>query len=172
MIASVFPFPTVLLQILILFVAIAIESWFLQKLLKLDPKTSVEYTTILNLSCACLGWFLFFGLESVMPKDLREQLIDYTILGGGRDIYPAITLIAVLLLAITFLAKWEGLEFLQNLVAGTKKTSKPQFIGAPSLTKRPPQKTFQVTTVFGAMLIAHTVSNCVILTLLFLQTSN
>jgi hypothetical protein len=84
MIASVFPFRTVLVQILIMFLAIAIESWFLQKLLKLGPKTSVEYTAILNLSCACVGWLVFFGIESVLPKDLREQLIGYILLGDGR----------------------------------------------------------------------------------------
>lgn len=172
MIASVFPFRTVLVQILTLFLAIAIESWFLQKLLKLGPKTSVEYTAILNLSCTCVGWLVFFGIESVLSKDLREQLIDYMILGGGQDIYTAITAIAVLVLAITFFVKWQGLELIQNVAAGTKKASKPQFIGPPTLTKRPPQKTFQVTTVFGAVLIAHTVSNGLILTVLFLQTVN
>jgi hypothetical protein len=172
MIASVFPFRTVLVQMLIMFLAIAIESWFLQKLLKLGPKTSVEYTAILNLSCTCVGWLVFFGLESVLPKDLREQLIDYMILGRGEDIYSAITAIAVIVLGITFFAKWQGLELIQNVAAGTKKASKAQFIGPPTLTKRPPQKTFQVTTVFGAVLIAHTVSNCVILTVLFLQSVN
>ena len=94
------------------------------------------------------------------------------ILGGGQDIYTAITAIAVLVLAITFFVKWQGLELIQNVAAGTKKASKPQFIGPPTLTKRPPQKTFQVTTVFGAVLIAHTVSNGLILTVLFLQTVN
>ncbi len=172
MVASVFPFRTVLVQVLTLFLAIAIESWFLQKLLKLGPKTSVEYTAILNLSCACLGWLVFFGIESVLSKDVREQLIDYIILGRGEEIYSAITAIAVILLGITFFAKWQGLELIQNVAAGIKKASKPQFIGPPTLTKRPPQKTFQVTTVFGAVLIAHTVSNCVILTVLFLQSVN
>jgi hypothetical protein len=172
MIASVFPFRTVLVQMLIVFLAIAIESWFLQKLLKLAPRSSVEYTAILNLSCTCVGWLVFFGIESVLPKDLREQLIDYMILGRGQDIYTAITAIAVLVLSITFFAKWQGLELIQNVAAGIKKETKPQFIGPPTLTKRPPQKSFQVTTVFGAVLIAHTVSNCVILTVLFLQSVN
>jgi hypothetical protein len=172
MIASVFPFRTVLAQILIVFLAIAIEAWFLQKLLKLGPKTSVEYTTIINLSCTCVGWLVFFGLESVLPKELREKLIGYMLLGGGQDIYAAITLIAVALLGITFLAKWQGLELVQNLVSGNKKNAKPQFIGPPTLTKRPVKKTFQVTTTFGAVLIAHTVSNFVILTVLFLQSIN
>jgi len=172
MIAIVFPFRTVLVQILIIFLAIAIESWFLQKLLKLGPKTSVEYTAILNLGCTCVGWLVFFGIESVISKDLRERLIGYILLGGGPDIYPAITLIAVSVLAVTFLAKWQGLEIIGNLVSGNKKASKPQFLGPPTLTRRPPKKTFQVTTQFGGILIAHTVSNFVILTVLFLQSVN
>lgn len=172
MIASVFPFRTVLVQILIMFLAIAIESWFLQKLLKLGPKTSIEYTAILNLSCTCVGWLVFFGIESVLSKDLREQLIGYILLGGAPNVYPAITLIAVLVLAVTFLAKWQGLEIIQNLVAGNTKASKPQFVGPPTLSRRPPKKNFQVTTQLGAVLIAHTVSNCVILTVLFLQSVN
>ncbi|MGB7708098.1 MAG: filament integrity protein FraC [Microcoleus sp.] len=172
MIASVFPFRIVLVQILIVFLAIAIEAWFLQKLLKLGPKTSVEYTTIINLSCTCVGWLIFFGLESVLSKDLRERLIGYMLLGGYQDIYAPITLIAVAVLGITFLAKWQGLELVQNLASGNKKTTKPQFLGPPTLTKRPPKKTFQVTTTFGAVLIAHTVSNFVILTVFFLESIN
>ncbi len=172
MIASVFPFRTVLVQILIMFLAIAIESWFLQKLLKLGPKTSVEYTAILNLACTCVGWLVFFGIESVLSKDLRERLIGYILLGGGQDIYGPITMIAVSVLAITFLAKWQGLQIVENMVAGNKKASKPQFLGPATLTRRPPKKTFQVTTQFGGVLIAHTVSNFVILTVLFLQSVN
>lgn len=172
MIASVFPFRTVLVQILIMFLGIAIESWFLQKLLKLGPKTSVEYTAILNLACTCVGWLVFFGIESVISKDLREQLIGYILLGGGQDIYGPITTIAVSVLAVTFLAKWQGLEIIENLVLGNKKASKPQFLGPPTLTRRPAKKTFQVTTQFGGILIAHTVSNFVILTVLFLQSVN
>jgi len=170
MIASVFPFRTVLVQILIMFLAIAIESWFLQKLLKLGPKTSVEYTAILNLSCACAGWLVFFGIESVLPKDLREQLIGYILLGRWQDVYAPLTLIAVSVLAVSFIAKWQGLEIIENMVLGNKKASKPQFFGPPTLTRRPPKRTFQVTTQFGGILIAHTVSNVVILTVLFLQS--
>ncbi|NJM60149.1 MAG: hypothetical protein HC849_08115 [Oscillatoriales cyanobacterium RU_3_3] len=152
--------------------AIAIEAWFLQKLLKLGPRTSVEYTAILNLACTFVGWLVFFGMESILPKDLREKLIGYMILGGGQDIYAPLTLIAVLILAVTFLAKWQGLELLATVATGTKKTAKPQFVGPPSLTRRPVKKTFQVTTQFGAVLIAHTVSNAVILIVLFLQSVN
>ncbi|MEG3907008.1 MULTISPECIES: filament integrity protein FraC [unclassified Microcoleus] len=170
MIASVFPFRTVLVQILIMFLAIAIESWFLQKLLKLGPKTSIEYTAILNLSCTCVGWLVFFGIESVLSKELREQLIGYILLGRGDNVYAPITMIALSVLAVTFLAKWQGLEFIENMVSGNKKASKPQFLGPPTLTRRPPKKTFQVTTQFGGILIAHTVSNIVILTVLFLQS--
>ena len=170
MIATVFPFRTVLVQILIMFLAIAIESWFLQKLLKLGPKTSVEYTAILNLSCACGGWLVFFGIESVLPKDLREQLIGYILLGRWQDVYAPLTLIAVSVLAVSFIAKWQGLETIENMVLGNKKASKPQFLGPPTLTCRPPKRTFQVTTHFGGILIAHTVSNVVILTVLFLQS--
>lgn len=172
MIASVFPFRTVLVQILMMFLAIAIESWFLQKLLKLGPKTSVEYTAILNLACTCVGWLVFFGIESVLSKDLREQLIGYILLGGGQNTYSAITAIALSVLAITFLAKWQGLEFIENMVTGNKKASQPQFLGPPTLSRRRPKKTFRVTTQFGAVLIAHTVSNFVILTVLFLQSVN
>ena len=170
MIASVFPFRTVLVQVLIVFLAIAIESWFLQKLLKLGPRVSVEYTAILNLSCTCVGWLVFFGIESVLPKDLRERLIGYILLGGSQDIYAPITLIAVSILAVTFLAKWKGLEFVERMVSGTIKASAPQFVGPATLTKRPPKKAFRVTTKFGAVLISHTVSNIIILAVFFLQS--
>jgi hypothetical protein len=141
MIASVFPFRTILAQVLILFLAIAIESWFLQKLLKLGPRTSVEYTAILNLSCTFVGWLVFFGMESVLSRDMRERLIDYTILGGSQEIYGPLTIIAVCILAVTFLSKWQGLELLENVTAGNKKSAKPQFVGPPSLTRRPIKKT-------------------------------
>ncbi|MEG4009346.1 hypothetical protein QUA41_09785 [Microcoleus sp. Pol11C1] len=158
------------MQILIMFLAIAIESWFLQKLLKLGPKTSIEYTAILNLSCTCVGWLVFFGIESVLSKELREQLIGYILLGRADNVYAPITMIALSVLAVTFLAKWQGLEFIENMVSGNKKASKPQFLGPPTLTRRAPKRTFQVTTQFGGILIAHIVSNVVILTVLFLQS--
>ncbi|MCU0546549.1 MAG: hypothetical protein MUE44_31035 [Oscillatoriaceae cyanobacterium Prado104] len=66
---NVFPFPTVLVQTLILFVAIAIEARFLQKLLKLAPRNSVEYAAILNLSSACVGWLVFLCLEFATTLD-------------------------------------------------------------------------------------------------------
>jgi hypothetical protein len=103
---------------------------------------------------------------------LREQLIGYILLGGGQNTYSAITIIALSVLGVTFLAKWQGLEFIENMVSGNKKASKPQFLGPPTLSSRPPKKTFRVTTQFGAVLIAHTVSNFVILTVLFLQSVN
>jgi hypothetical protein len=170
MIASVFPFRTILLQILVLFLAIAIESWFLQKLLKLGPKTSVEYAALLNLSCTCMGWLLFFGIESVLSKDLRERLIDYILLGGERDFYFIITGLAILILTVTFLAKWQSLELLENTLYGKKKTTVPtEFKRSFTLTRRPPKRSFKVSTQFGAIFISHTVSNCLILTVLFFQ---
>ncbi len=171
MIATIFPFLTVLVQILIMFLAIAIESWFLQKLLQLSPKTSVEYAAILNLSCTCIGWLVFFGIESVLSKDLRERLIDYILLGGQRDIYAVLTLLATCILVVTFIAKLPALELLNNWVGGNKKAAvTPQFKRSFSLIRRPPtKKFFKVSTQFGAILISHTVSNCLILTVLFLQ---
>lgn len=171
---NVFPFRTVLLQTLILFLAIAIEARFLQKLLKLAPKTSIEYAAILNLSCACVGWLVFFGLESVLTKDLRERLIDYIFLGGEREFYALLTLIAIVTLGITFVAKWQGLELLENLSSGTKKfaASKPDFRRSFTLTRRTPKRSFKVTTQFGAILIGHTVSNSMLLAVLFLQNVN
>ena len=171
MIASVFPFRTVLVQILVLFLAIAIESWFLQKLLKLDPKTSVQYAAILNLSCNCIGWLVFFGLESVLSKELRERLIDYVLLGGEQDYYAILTAIAACILAVTLIGKWQALELLDNLVGRNKKAAVTrEFKRSFSLTRRAPaKKLFKVSTQFGAIVISHTVSNSLILAVLFLQ---
>ncbi|MGL5060695.1 MAG: filament integrity protein FraC, partial [Microcoleus sp.] len=174
MIANVFPFRTVLVQTLVLFLAIAIEARFLQKLLKLAPRNSVEYAAILNLSCCCVGWLVFFGIESVLSRNLREWLIDYVLLGGDREFYAVLTAIGIFILVVTFIAKWQALEVLEKLVLGTKKTpaSEAQFRRSFTLTRRLPKKSFKVSTQFGAILIGHTVSNGVILVVLFLQSVN
>ncbi|MEG3860737.1 filament integrity protein FraC [Microcoleus sp. herbarium12] len=174
MMATIFPFRTVLVQILVLFLAIAIESWFLQKLLKLDPKTSVEYAAILNLWCNCMGWLVFFGFESVLSKNLRERLIDYVLLGGEPDVYAILTAIAACIFAVTLIAKWQALELLDSLAGRNKKAAiSPEFKRSFSLTRRPPtKKFFKVSTQFGAIFISHTVSNCLILTVLFFQNLN
>lgn len=178
LISSFFPlvFPTVLplraflSQILILWLAIAIESWFFQKSLMLSPKTSVEYTAVINLFSTCIGWLTFFIWESFLSKDELELLMGYILLGQWHPVSVILILAAFLIYTISFLGKWKGLEILKLLLLQTNQNNSAMPpIGSRNLV-RSQKKSAQGFTQFGVLLIAHTCSHCVILLVLYLES--
>ncbi|HLO47471.1 MAG TPA: hypothetical protein VK211_03500 [Kamptonema sp.] len=170
MLPTVFPLRAILSQFLILWLAIAIESWFFQKFLKLTPKTSVEYVAVINLFSTCMGWFIFFIWEGLMSPDEIELLMGYMLLGQWHPISPVLIFAAFLIYSISFLLKWQGLELLEFLVRGNKKKPiVPLLPGTPNLVRRP-QKFSQISTQSAVVLIAHSFSHCIILLVLYLES--
>lgn len=171
MFPTVLPLRAFLSQILILWLAIAIESWFFQKSLMLSPKTSVEYTAVINLFSTCIGWLTFFVWESFLSKGEVELLMGYILLGQWHPVSALLILAAFLVYTISFLGKWKGLEILKFLLLQTNQNNSamPVPIASRNLV-RSQKKSPQGFTQFGVLLIAHTCSHCVILLVLYLES--
>ncbi|MDF0551487.1 filament integrity protein FraC [Kamptonema sp. UHCC 0994] len=160
----------VLSQILILWLAIAIESWFFQKFLILNPKTSVEYAAVINLFSTCIGWLIFFIWESFLSKNELELLMGYILLGQWNPISVLLIVGAFLIYTISFLGKWKGLEILQLLLQVNQKKLAVSAPKKSSTLGHRHKKFAQVFTQAGVVLIAHTCSHCAILLVLYLES--
>ncbi|OCR01871.1 hypothetical protein BCD67_05080 [Oscillatoriales cyanobacterium USR001] len=168
MFPSVLPLRAVLSQFLILWLTIAIESWFFQKLLKFSPKTSVEYTAVINLFLTCIGWLFFFIWQGFLSQERLEQIMGYILLGQPNPIYLTLIVAAILIYLGSFLVKWKGLELLEFLSQGkTSKSSNPDIVTINLTNKN--QKKARISTQASVILIAHTCSHCVILIILYLE---
>jgi len=170
MLPTVLPLRAILSQLLILWLSIAIESWFFQKLLKITPKTSVEDAAVINLFSTCIGWLIFLIWEGLLPQEKIEQLMGYILLGQWQPISPLLIFAAFLIYSISFLLKWKGLELLEFLVRGNQKKSLEPVLPEIFNLARRPKKFSQLSTKPTVVLIAHTCSHCIILLVLYLES--
>lgn len=172
MLPTVLPLRMILLEVLILWLAIAVESWFFQRLLKVSPKMSVEYAATMNLFSTCIGWLIFFYLETLLSPEQRELLIAFVLLGQWEPISAGLILIALLIFLLSFFGKLQGLQLLRVLLVGhfsqsRKRLSATIYLGRLGIKTLPP-----VSAESGALLVAHTFSHLVILLVLFIQSNN
>jgi hypothetical protein len=169
MFPTVLPLRAFLLQFLILWLTIATESWFFQRLLKISPKTSVEYAAVINLFCTCLGWLIFFVWHSFISDYQLKLLLGYVLLGEYNPIYLPLVLAALIMYFGSFLVKWKGLKTIDVL----SQTNSQKFVIPAKLVVRVnlnkgTQKKYQISTQAGVVLIAHSCSHCLILLILYL----
>lgn len=163
MFPNVLPLRAVLSQVLILLLAISIESWFFQRLLYLSPKNSVEYAASINLFSTCAGWLMFLCLERLISQGQRELLMGYLLLGRVNPVSVTLTVAALIIFVISFLVKWQGLTLLEFLVKS------PSFqLLTPQPSHQKSRKNRPVSTRAGVILIAHTSSHVLILLILFI----
>jgi hypothetical protein len=175
--AELLPLRTIVFQLLLMVVAIALEAIVLQRVLKLDYKTSVQYATTINLLSTAIGWLIFFIVQSLLPPDqLKLQLIGFILL---EQLFPnplqnslpfAMIPISFGIFVGTFAIKWIGLQILEVLL---EKDQKPE----SESTKNKPggfllnnrlvnlQKNSQAYAVF----LANAASFSAILVLLFVR---
>ena len=78
----ILPLPAILWQILVLTIAIAIESLILHKKLYLSRRTSIEYAAFLNLFSTIFGWEIFFLAHPLLPLWLQQQIINFILFGN------------------------------------------------------------------------------------------
>lgn len=128
----VLPLQTILLQVLFLLVAIALEARVLHRRLSLTRRTSVEYATSINLLCAVMGWLGFFLLKNLLPQPLKTQLISYIFFDRLLEPLPeSLSLVVVstgiVIFFCAFLIKLKGLQLLEALLqrSPTQKSSLP-----------------------------------------------
>lgn len=122
---TVFPLPAILFQFLFLLVAITIESFILNRQLKLSRKKSIDYAISINLFSLVLGWLGFFYIQGLLPPNLKGELISF--LFFDRFITPQapnfntfIILSGFLTFFSAFFIKLKGLDFLEALLEFTK----------------------------------------------------
>lgn len=172
MFPPVLPLRALLSQMLILWLAIAIESWFFQQLLDLKPRISVEYAATINLFSTCIGWLLFFAWFPFSSLEERELLIRFIFLGQWNPISLALIVLSLVIFFVSLLGKWQALALLYFLQYGPQQ-KRPISIQVPKATTllRGRVKFPQVSRQVGAILIAHTCSHFIILLVLYLENS-
>lgn len=177
----VLPIPTIVLQILLLLVAIAIESAALQRMLKIGHRTSVEYSIAINLLSSSLGWIIFLYLQALIPETLRTKLFNYILFAQFDVFYPnlnfSLTLFWVFLTFITVcFIEWQGLNLLQFVVhfnPSQAQKAKEKY-GRPSLQDRDRNRhkinlTYSQTKRASVILIANIFSHIAVLIILSLN---
>lgn len=78
---AVLPLRAILLQILFLTIAIAIESFVLHRKLYLSRRTSIEYAASLNLFSTIFGWAIFFLVNPFLGIVFQHEIINYILFG-------------------------------------------------------------------------------------------
>jgi hypothetical protein len=115
---GVLPLRAIAFQSLLLLVAIALEATLLRQRLKLGYQTSMQYAATLNLLATSLGWLIFLTLESLLPPDLRTQVISYVLFNRfygnfwGDKIPVLVVGAGIACFFLTFWVKLQGLNLL------------------------------------------------------------
>lgn len=164
---AVFPLRTIIFQCLFLLIAIAIEARVLQLRLALPYRTSVEYSTVINLLSTTIGWIAFFALDQLVPLEVKIQIIffDRWISGTTTWIVP----VGFFTFFSTFFVEAKGLDLLQLLLE--VKTPQRQEVKASRITssKRVDRSNRQSTDQAYTVLIANAFSYSAILILSILM---
>ncbi|MFB2968359.1 filament integrity protein FraC [Aerosakkonema sp. BLCC-F183] len=119
----VLPLRAIMFQILFLSIAIAVESFVLEKRLGLSRRVSLEYATSINLFSTIFGWLTFFFMEPFLPQLLRKELINFILFDNfvfpqslpSTSIYFNIILLAILVFLLSFFIELFSLNLLIKL---------------------------------------------------------
>lgn len=162
-IPELLPLRAFLLQALCLLVAIAAESYFFHSALKLTRRTSIAAAATTNLLAAVIGWLIFFYIAyflfDLIPAltPLKHDLVAYIFLNQyGSVLASALILCATTIFLILLFLKIQTIKFMSKL----------QLLGkeAVVLAAKKRQKRYPLASV---VLSAHSCSNTLILTILF-----
>lgn len=152
MFPTVLPLRAVIYQSLFLLMAIAIEAWVLSRLLKTDPRQSIQYATTINLLCTIVGWlcfFLFYTFTSALPAEATSRfdinLIDFIFFDRWSSATAtSLIFISFVMFFASFAIKQAGLSGLKRLLtAGAPESKKPasEETAAEPPAKPTPQRT-------------------------------
>ena len=128
----IFPLRAIAFQVLFLMVAISIEAGIFRQRLRLGFKTSVQYTTVVNLASVVIGWLTFLIIEPLSPPLIKAQIISYImfdrLVAGGWNTQTGSVIFAIGLVAFfaTFFIKAKGLEFMLRADDAWKVPEKPE----------------------------------------------
>jgi len=106
---------TILTRLSRVLIAIAIESWFLRRYLKVTPRKSVEYATAINLLAEVLGIVSFLWIYSRLPEAVEDDWIVYIMVGEVPRFSMTLLAITVIYFIAYLLLKFNGLIFYRYL---------------------------------------------------------
>jgi hypothetical protein len=120
----VLPLRAIVFQMLFLSLAIAIEALVFQKQWKLSRKASIEYSLGLNLFSTCLGWLVFFVVQSFLSANLKKQIITFVFFNNIVEnstiplglIYGEVALMVFLAFVFILIAELLFLDVWRNLL--------------------------------------------------------
>ncbi|MGB7440091.1 MAG: filament integrity protein FraC [Coleofasciculaceae cyanobacterium] len=168
---SVLPLPTILWQILLLLVAIALEARVFHRRLLISRRASVEFAVTANLFVATIGWITFFIFAQLAPQTVKAQIMSYIFFGRLMDILPEnftlmVAAAGFLIFILAFLIKLKGIELLEAFLQSSQGDHEQR----PTLASRLNQAIVH-TNVNQAMTIflANGYSFCAIFLVLFLR---
>lgn len=175
----VLPIRTVFFQVLFLFMAIALESYVLQKSLGIAPKRSVEYATVINLLSTVIGWIVFFNSQTLLPGMLKLELIGGIFFDQwSRSLAAWIVVAALITFFMSFFVKLVGFQAMQGFLGDRPfnqffsfkvKDTANLTDGEPEPVFRKPASNRKIAPQVNAILVANAVSYSAISLVLFLR---
>ena len=122
-ITPVFPLPTILLQILLLLVTIAIEAAILHSRLLMSRKTSVEYSISMNLFSTSFFWMIFLYTQGALSPKTQIKLINYIFFNhslidksGYEEINQILLIVGVVSFFMICLIEYKLVDILQAIL--------------------------------------------------------
>lgn len=161
----ILPLRAIALQMLFLWVAIAIESYLLHTQLQLQRRFSIFYAATLNLLANLIGWFLFFNLEILLPDRIRKSLIHLLLLNHWDQSSLSWTLLAIIsAFLIGWFVKRQGIAILRTIrkIWVEQKHGEGGFNAAAS-------EAFIEKAISRTIFNAHLISNSAILIIILIQ---
>ncbi len=175
----IFPLKAIAFQVLFLMVAIAIEAGILRQRLRLGFKTSVQYTTVINLAAVVLGWIAFLVIEPLSSPEIKTQIISYILFdrllinGWTAELGGVIFAIGLVAFFATFFIKAKGLEWIMRAQGVWSVPDKPDRVGREQRYIRAREGRTEsqqaISTFTDAVIQANAASFTVILLLLLLR---
>lgn len=174
---AIFPLQTILFQLLLLLISIAIDATIFHRKLKILRKSSIEYAISVNLVATVIGWIGFFYIQDRLNFALKAQLISYVFFGRFFEPRPAsltlyIALAGVIDFFLSFTIKLKGLDLLQALLSSSDDSSPSENRRQrPSLSTRLNQAMMNTkTSKASIVLLANSVSHTAIVAIVFLRS--
>ncbi|NES94126.1 MAG: hypothetical protein F6K32_02685 [Desertifilum sp. SIO1I2] len=160
------PLRAVVFQLLLIVVAIAIESFLFHVRFGYGRKTCVEYAALTNLTAVILGWLTFFYVELVLPIHLEDELMGFIFFGQWTSASLFwLTLIGIMIFFSSLAVKIKTFEMIEAIQKYKIERFIPEVRKNNEFQKK--VKNFQSTGIKSFILLqAHSVSHVAILLIL------
>jgi cell division protein FtsB len=154
------PVGLIVFETLFLLVAIPIEGYILNRLLKFDKKTSIFYAIAMNVFSSVIGWNVFFLIEPVLPVQTKSELISYVFFNNFKNSQTQshIIFICFVIFFATFFVKFLLLKGLIITLDEMGKKSEAEETSQREKILKAEKMKLQNTSLVTSTLIANSLS--------------